>query len=92
MSSKLKESENQSRNKLKEEKPLVYEKMIKFGEKFKKGESIAIIQFQYNYTCNLRCKHCSVKRFQGKENKRSFTIEDVKSLSRQADEMGLARF
>jgi MoaA/NifB/PqqE/SkfB family radical SAM enzyme len=92
MSSQLKESENRSRNKLKEEKPYVYEKMIKLGDKIRNGESIAIIQFQYNYTCNLRCKHCSVKRFQGKENKRSFTIEDVKNLSRQADELGLARF
>jgi MoaA/NifB/PqqE/SkfB family radical SAM enzyme len=31
-----------------------------------------------------------VKRFQGKKEGRSFTIEDVKELSRQADEMGLA--
>jgi MoaA/NifB/PqqE/SkfB family radical SAM enzyme len=34
--------------------------------------------------------HCSVKRFQGKKEGRFFTIEDVKELSRQADEMGLA--
>ncbi|HDZ62759.1 MAG TPA: radical SAM protein [Nitrospirae bacterium] len=87
----LKPEETERRNKLKEEKPYVYEKIIKFDEKYKRGESIAIIQFQYNYTCNFRCVHCSVKRFQGKNNARQFTIPDVKDLFRQADEMGLAR-
>ncbi len=87
-----KEEENDKRNKLKREKPYVYEKVMKFEEKLKRGESIAIIQFQYNYTCNFTCVHCSVKRFQGENDRRSFTMADVKTLSRQADEMGLARF
>jgi len=88
----LKPNEQTNRNKLKEEKPYVYEKMIKLEEKYKRGESIAIIQFQYNYQCNLVCEHCSIKPFQGRCNKKSFTIEDVKKLSKQADELGLARF
>ncbi len=89
---KLKPTEVAKRNKLKNEKPYVYEKIMKFDEKIRRGESIAIIQFQYNYACNFRCVHCSIKRFQGKKNARSFTIDDVKNLSRQADELGLARF
>jgi MoaA/NifB/PqqE/SkfB family radical SAM enzyme len=92
MNQNLKPEETNNRNKLKTEKPYVYEKIKKFDEKFKKGESIAIIQFQYNYACNFACEHCSIKGFQGKKNKRSFTIKDVKSLARQADEMGIARF
>jgi len=84
--------ESVKRDKLKKEKPYVYEKIMKFHEKIMRGESIAIIQFQYNYTCNFRCKHCSVKRFQGKNDARQFTTADVKKLARQADEMGLARF
>ncbi|MGA2404435.1 MAG: radical SAM protein, partial [Syntrophobacteraceae bacterium] len=80
------------RNKLRQEKPRVYEKVIKFEEKYRRGESIAIIQFQYNYACNFVCDHCSVKRFQGKNEKPSLAIADVKNLARQADEMGLARF
>ena len=36
----LKPKENENRNKLKEEKPLVYEKIVKFDEKFRRGESI----------------------------------------------------
>ena len=89
---KINEDENDKRNKLKTEKPYVYEKIMKLGEKYARGESIAIIQFQYNYMCNIRCTHCSVKRFQGKKDGREYTIADVKDLSRQADELGLARF
>ncbi len=86
----LKLDETNKRNLLKKEKPYVYEKIMKFDEKVKKGESIAILQFQYDYTCNFACQHCSVKKFQGKKKGRFFTISDVKELSRQADEMGLA--
>ena len=88
----LNPEELKNRNKLKVEKPFVYEKILKFNEKIQRGECIAIIQFQYNYACNIRCSHCSVKRFQGKKGGREFTLADVKELSRQADEMGLARF
>lgn len=87
---KLKSSEQEKRNKLKREKPYVYEKIMKYDEKVKKGESIAILQFQYDYTCNLRCQHCCITKIQGKNPNRFFTIKDVKELSRQADDMGLA--
>ena len=94
---KLSESEAGKRNSLKKEKPYVYEKIMRYDEKVKNGESIAIIQFQYDYRCNFSCVHCSVKRFQVKkkdranDTRRFFTISDVKELSRQADEMGLAQ-
>ncbi len=84
-------AESEKRNSLEKEKPYVYEKIMHFEEKVKNGESIAIIQFQYDYTCNFQCMHCSVKRFQGKNQKRSFNINDVRELARQADEMGLAQ-
>jgi MoaA/NifB/PqqE/SkfB family radical SAM enzyme len=87
----LKPQEAKNRNKLKDNKPYVYEKMIRLEEKYRRGESIAIIQFQYNYQCNFKCQHCSIKPFQN-QNRRSFTMDDVKSLSKQADELGLARF
>jgi MoaA/NifB/PqqE/SkfB family radical SAM enzyme len=88
----IKTSEQEKRNRLKQEKPLVYEKIVKFADKAKRGESIAIVQFQYNYACNFHCQHCSIERFRDKKDVRSFTIEDVKNLARQADELGLARF
>lgn len=85
------EEESHKRNKLKKEKPYVYEKVMKFEEKIKKGESIAIVRLVYDYKCNFRCHHCSEEKVK-KNGSRFFTIEDVRELSRQADEMGLAHF
>jgi len=98
MAQVLSKSEQEKRNKLKREKPYVYEKIIKYKEKVERGESIAILQFQYDYRCNFACTHCSASNFmlntkekQKKyKNARTFTLEDVKELSRQGDEMGLA--
>lgn len=88
----LTKNEENNRNYLKEKKPYVYEKVSKFTEKYNRGESIAIIQLQYNYMCNMKCEHCSIARFQGKTDKRKLTPKDVAYLAKQADEMGLARF
>jgi MoaA/NifB/PqqE/SkfB family radical SAM enzyme len=91
MTQNLKSDEIAKRNKLKDEKPYVYQKTTKFSEKVKKGESIAIIRLVYDYACNFSCQHCCETKVD-KNKKRYFTIEDVKELSRQADEMGLAHF
>ncbi len=89
----LSERELAGRNYLKEKKPRVYEKITQFEEKYKRGESIAIIQLQYNYRCNMRCEHCSIEAYQkNAAGKRSLTPQDVAELARQADELGLARF
>ncbi len=91
-------NEDERRNWLKNHKPAVYNKVIQYADKVKRGESIAIIQFQYNYTCNFKCEHCSIDKFFMKSadeiasGRRFFKIEDVKELSRQADAMGLAHF
>lgn len=87
---RLKKEETEKRNQLKREKPYVYEKIMKFEEKVKRGESIAILQFQYDYTCNFRCHHCCITKLRRPKGEKSFTPKDVAELSRQADEMGLA--
>ncbi|MFH0855139.1 MAG: radical SAM protein [Candidatus Omnitrophota bacterium] len=87
---RIKASEIAKREQLKRQKPYVYEKIMKYDEKVKNGESIAILQFQYDYACNFACQHCDITRLRGKNKSRFFTISDVKELSRQADEMGLA--
>lgn len=83
--------EQAGRNRLQQEKPLVYEKVQRIKELIEAGKSAAIIQLQYNYQCNVHCEHCSIKPFQGKKNARSLTPDDVRDLFRQADEMGLSR-
>lgn len=88
--------ELQKREGLKLVKPRVYEKFQGFNGKIERGESIAIIRLEYSYLCNFRCEHCCVSEFmieeQGPEKRRHMNLDDVKELSRQADEMGLARF
>jgi len=88
----LSAAEQANRESLKREKPLVYEKIMKYSEKLQKGESIAILQFQYDYACNFHCRHCCITKLRGRNEGRSFTIKDIRELSRQADEMGLAHF
>ena len=92
MSEKLTQQEEKGRNYLKENKPYVYEKVSKFTERYNQGQSIAIIQLQYNYICNMKCEHCSIKRFQGTNSNRRLTPDDVANIAKQADEMGMARF
>jgi MoaA/NifB/PqqE/SkfB family radical SAM enzyme len=78
------------RESLKDKKPLVYNKIQKCDEKLKRGESIGIIQLQYDYACNFKCKHCSIKKFQN-QGKRKLSPEVVKRIYQDADKLGLAR-
>tara|TARA_R110000824_G_scaffold391519_2_gene589350 strand:- start:2755 stop:4122 length:1368 start_codon:yes stop_codon:yes gene_type:complete len=83
---------------LKGYKPLVYDKMMKYPEKIANGQSIAIIQFQYDYKCNFHCEHCCIDKFYVPQNwekasgRRKFELEDVRRLGDEADKMGLANF
>ncbi|OGH71443.1 MAG: hypothetical protein A2921_04245 [Candidatus Magasanikbacteria bacterium RIFCSPLOWO2_01_FULL_43_20b] len=62
----LKPIESVKRDQLKREKPYVYEKIMKYDGKIKRGESIAILQFQYDYTCNFLCEHCCITKLRRK--------------------------
>lgn len=93
MSDTLSAKEQVARNYLKENKPRVYEKVSNFTDKYYRGESIAIIQLQYRYMCNMKCEHCAIESYQkNSASKRSLTVDDVKNLADQADALGLARF
>ncbi|MCK5020980.1 MAG: radical SAM protein [Candidatus Peribacteraceae bacterium] len=84
-------AETEKRNALKLSKPYVYEKILKYKEKTEKCESIAIIQLQYDYRCNFHCNHCSIEKFRHSTSLH-LTIPDIKNLSKQADNLGLAHF
>lgn len=79
----------QKRQDLKDKKPLAFAKILKLSDKIKNQESVALIQLQYNYACNFACKHCAIERFKQQAG-RTLTVADVKSISDQADVMGLA--
>lgn len=80
--------ETKNRLSLQENKPLAYKKIIQHPKKIKRKECVALIQLQYNYICNFKCKHCSVDRFK-KQDGKTLTISDVGYIADQADAMGL---
>ena len=91
-SSPLNDTEQERRNRLKRTKLRAYEKVVKFSEKLKNGESTALIVLQYDYRCNFRCVHCCIKGFQDRPRERTFDIAALRDFAAQADEAGLAQF
>ena len=51
----MRKFEIEKREKLKREKPLVYEKIIQLSAKEQRGECASRIDIGYNYACNLKC-------------------------------------
>ena len=82
--------ETSRRGLLKEVKPLAYEKIIKYGEKTARGESVAIIDLAYDFICNMHCQHCLATKMEKKS--RVMTVKDIHDLACQADALGLAQF
>lgn len=80
-----------NREKLKEERPYVYEKLIKYLEKGNDPENpyVARIDWAIGYECNLNCKHCFAKAFVGRSENKRMTIDEVKSVADQADDLGV---
>ncbi len=85
-----KKFESAKREKLRREKPLVYDKIIKLADMEKRGEPTSRIDIGYNYLCNLKCKHCMANTFQKKD--RSLTPADLRSIAEQADALGWCQF
>jgi MoaA/NifB/PqqE/SkfB family radical SAM enzyme len=81
--------ENSGRAKLRREKPYVLEKILKYEEKHARGEYTPIIEFTYDFVCNMHCPHCSNLCFE--ERERSLTPEIIRSVADQADALGLAQ-
>lgn len=69
----------------------MYRKFERYMDKVSRGESVAILQFQYDYRCNLVCAHCCVEKLRRAKRDRCFGIDDVRELSRQADDLGLGQ-
>ena len=84
-----KEIEYSKREKLKREKPLVFEKILKLEERFKAGLATPVVDIGYNLACNFKCKHCFISKFTRKA--RVLTPADLKKFSDEAHELGLCQ-
>lgn len=90
----LKEIEQAKREKLKREKPQVYDKVIKISERHAQGIATPIIDIAYNYACDLTCDHCTAwrGRWLRKGGERKLNPTDLRRMSDEAHELGLAQF
>lgn len=90
----LKQIEEAKRAKLKKEKPLVYDKIMKIGERHSQGIATPIIDIAYSYICNLSCSHCTAwrGRWMRPKGARVLTPQDLRRVSDEAHQLGLAQF
>lgn len=86
---------------LKQRKPYVAEKLARISEMEERGEISPIIRLEKSYLCNFQCTHCSAEYYMDRhlekvlkivDERRKMDLDDVRRLSKEADELGLARF
>ena len=82
-------TEHNKREQLRKIKPKVVEKFERYEEKHARGEITPVIEFTYDYRCNMHCPHCSNLSFTPKD--RVLTPEIIRKVSREADSLGLAQ-
>lgn len=97
----LSAAEAGKRGDLMRRKPYVASKLANIAQMEERGEVSPIIRLEKSYLCNFQCTHCSAEYYMDRHLKKTFNIVDarrrmdldeVRNLSRQADELGLARF
>lgn len=99
--SHLTPEEKAKREGLKARKPYVAQKLANIAAMEERGEISPIIRLEKSYLCNFQCTHCSAEYYMDRHKKKVFKIEDTRSkidldfvrkLSKEADDLGLARF
>ena len=85
-----KKTEDAKREKLKREKPEVFEKILTIKERQEKKIPTPVIDLAYDYRCNLRCKHCAASRITPRENKLNPAV--LRRFSEEADALGLCQY
>jgi len=91
---KLNPIEQAKRDKLKQEKPMVFEKIMKIPERHSVGLATPIIDIAYNYGCDLSCDHCTAwrGRWMRPGGARKLNPQDLRRISDEAHSLGLAQF
>lgn len=95
------ELEKSRRSDLARRKPHVAAKLAANKARLDAGIPSPIIRLAANFLCNFQCQHCCAEHYMDrhlvkvtgqKEQRHTLTLDDIRELSRQADEYGLARF
>lgn len=94
-------AEATKRHDLARRKPYIAAKLARIHAMEERGEISPIIRLEKSYLCNFQCTHCSAeyymdrhlkKVFQIVDERRKIDLTDIRRLSNEADELGLARF
>jgi len=97
----LSAEELQKRNDLAVRKPYVAAKLARIADMEERGEISPIIRLEKSYLCNFQCTHCSAEYYMDRhlhkviqivDERQKMDMADVRRISREADEAGLARF
>lgn len=97
----LKAVEQAKRDSLRKRKPYLADKMARIVEMEERGEVSPQIRLEKSYLCNFQCTHCSAEYYMDRhlenvikivDDRQKMTYDEIRNLSRQADELGLARF
>jgi MoaA/NifB/PqqE/SkfB family radical SAM enzyme len=97
----LSAEELKKRNDLASRKPYVAAKLARIADMEERGEISPIIRLEKSYLCNFQCTHCSAEYYMDRhlekvikihDEREKMSLEDVRRISREADEAGLARF
>ena len=98
---KLSDLEHSKRSDLESRKPHVAKKLAENKLRQDAGFPTPVIRLADNMLCNFQCNHCCAEHYMdrhllkitgSKEERRTIGLDDIRELSRQSDEFGLARF
>lgn len=101
LAASLKPDELAKREGLKARKPYIAAKLARVAAMEERGEISPIIRLEKSYLCNFQCTHCSAEYYMDRhlekvlkvvDTRGRMDLDDVRHLSREADELGLARF
>lgn len=97
----LSDFEHAKRNDLVSRKPYIASKLAANKVRQEQGFPTPVIRLAANMLCNFQCNHCCAEHYMDrhllkltgkKEERHQLDLNDIRELSRQADEFGLARF
>jgi MoaA/NifB/PqqE/SkfB family radical SAM enzyme len=97
----LSEAEKKKRGDLARRKPYIAVKLAANKERQENGFPTPVIRLAANMLCNFQCDHCCAEHYMDRhlvkltskpEQRHQLDLNDIRELSRQADEYGLARF
>lgn len=97
----LNDLELSKRNNLASRKPYLAKKLAANKSRQEMGFPTPVIRLAANMLCNFKCNHCCAEHYMdrhllkitgNKEQRHQIDLNDIRELSKQADEFGLARF